>query len=246
MKINLINPNTCLAMTQTMGKVAQDIAAVDTQIIARSPEHGPASIESMRDETIAAAALLDVVVQGEAEGVDGHIIACFGDPGIDAAKEIATAPVIGIAQASFHFASLVSHKFSIVTTLSRTIPMAEHLLEKYGFAHQCASVRAAEIPVLDLENLSQAAYDGLKAECIQAIEEDNAEAIVLGCAGMADLVEKLQQELNIPVIDGVSAAVKLIEAMKGLNLRTSKAFIYSQPPQKEFIGRYEYWSKNTD
>ncbi|MGB2078870.1 MAG: aspartate/glutamate racemase family protein [Vibrio sp.] len=244
MKINLINPNTSQAMTQSMQVVAQSVAANQTQVIARSPQHGPRSIESMFDEAIATAALLDVVKQGEDEGVDGHIIACFGDPGLAAAKEIATAPVVGIAQAGFHMASLISHKFSVVTTLSRTIPMAEHLLHQYGFNQQCASVRAVELPVLDLEGDASEVYDRLRAGCIQAIEADKAEAIVLGCAGMADLASELQADLQIPVVDGVCAAVKLIESLNALGLSTSKSFIYQTPPSKEIIGRYAYWQQD--
>lgn len=244
MKINVINPNTCLAMTDKIATSALLVANSETEIMACSPLHGPESIECMRDEVLASAALLDVIAEGEARQVDGHIIACFGDPGCDAAKEIASAPVIGIAQAAFHFASLVSYRFSIVTTLSRTIPMAEHLLAKYGFAHQCASIRAAEIEVLSLEMISDSLFNDLKQECLKAIEEDHCEAIVLGCAGMSDIAARLQAELAIPVIDGVAAAVKLLESLHGLNLKTSKSFIYREPPQKHFTGRYAHWSKS--
>lgn len=242
MKINLINPNTCLAMTDKIASSAESVTQDSTQIFASSPIHGPESIECIRDEVIASAALLEVIAEGEANQVDGHIIACFGDPAIDAAKEIATAPVIGIAQAGFHLASLVSHRFSIVTTLARTIPMAEHLLDKYGFTHQCASIRAAEISVLDLEKTSEAVFNELEAECLIAIEQDKAEAIVLGCAGMSDLALRLQNSLNVPVIDGVTAAVKMLESLHALNLTTSKSFIYSTPEKKEFKGRYQHWS----
>lgn len=244
MKINLINPNTCLAMTDKIASSAEYVAQHSTQILASSPIHGPESIECMRDEVIASAALLEVIAEGEANQVDGHIIACFGDPAIDAAKEIASAPVIGIAQAGFHLASLVSHRFSIVTTLARTIPMAEQLLDKYGFTHQCVSIRAVKISVLDLEKTSEAVFNELKTECLMAIEQDKAEAIVLGCAGMSDLALRLQNILNVPVIDGVTAAVKILESLYELNLTTSKRFIYSSPEKKVFKGRYQHWSMN--
>ncbi len=242
MKIQLINPNTCLGMTSKIAQSARAVCLPDTQIIARSPEHGPESIECALDETIAAAALLDVIAQGEAENVDAHIIACFGDPAIDAARELASVPVIGIAGAAFQLASLVSHRFGVVTTMSRTLPAADHLLHRYGYHHLCSGVRATDIPVLDLEDLTDSAYQLLLNECQLAIREDKAEAIVLGCAGMSDLVEKLSAELSVPVIDGVTAAVKLAESLHQLKLTTSKSGQYAAPLKKSFKGRYQHWT----
>ncbi|WGY44960.1 aspartate/glutamate racemase family protein [Vibrio sp. ABG19] len=243
MKIQLINPNTCQGMTDKIAVSAQTICLPDTEIIARSPAHGPESIECAVDETIAAAAMLDVIAQGEAEGVNAHIVACFGDPAIDAARELAKAPVIGIAGAAFQLASLVSHKFGVVTTMSRTLPAAHHLLHRYGYHHLCTGVRATDIAVLDLEHIQADVYKQLVDECRAAIEQDGAEAIVLGCAGMSDLANEISFELQVPVIDGVVAAVKLAESLHALNLTTSKSGQYATPFGKAFHGRYQHWSR---
>ncbi|QXO16182.1 MULTISPECIES: aspartate/glutamate racemase family protein [Vibrio] len=243
MKIQLINPNTCQGMTDKIAVSAQTICLPDTEIIARSPAHGPESIECAVDETIAAAAMLDVIAQGEAEGVNAHIVACFGDPAIDAARELAKAPVIGIAGAAFQLASLVSHKFGVVTTMSRTLPAAHHLLHRYGYHHLCTGVRATDIAVLDLEHIQADVYKQLVDECRAAIEQDGAEAIVLGCAGMSDLANEISSELQVPVIDGVVAAVKLAESLHALNLTTSKSGQYATPFGKAFHGRYQHWSR---
>lgn len=242
MRIQLINPNTSADMTHAMALSAQSIALESTQIIACTPEHGPKSIECAFDEVIASAALLDLIEQGKQQGVDAHIIACFGDPALDAARELADAPVIGIAEAGFHMASLISQRFGVVTTLSRTLPASEHLLQKYGHKHHCSGVRASDIPVLALENIEPEAYQLLKAECLAAIEQDGAEAIVLGCAGMSNLVKQLSLELPVPIIDGVTAAVKLAESLHQLGLQTSKKGQYGQRVSKAFTGRYAHWS----
>jgi len=244
MHINLINPNTCLGMTENIGKSAQAVALGDTHISASSPRHGPESIESAFDEVIASAALLDVIREGEAQNVDAHIIACFGDPALDAAREIATVPVIGIAGAAFQLASLVAHRFGIVTTMTRTLPAAEHLLQRYGYQHLCSGVRATDIAVLDLENISNDVYLALKSECEKAIQIDGAEAIVLGCAGMSNLALQLSEELNVPIVDGVSAAVKLAESLHQLGLKTYKKGQYGAPLSKPFHGRYQHWDSN--
>jgi len=241
MKINLINPNTCTGMTEKIAESARAVALTTTDIIASSPSDGPESIESAFDEAIASAALLDVIQAGEAAQVDAHIIACFGDPALDAAREIATVPVIGIAGAAFQLASLISYRFGVVTTMTRTLPASEHLLHRYGYQHLCSGVRATDIAVLDLEETSDDIYLELKLECEKSIQSDGAEAIVLGCAGMSDLVARLSKDLQAPVIDGVAAAVKLAESLHQLGLKTCKIGQYGAPLTKAFHGRYQHW-----
>ncbi|EFF84350.1 aspartate/glutamate racemase family protein [Acinetobacter ursingii] len=232
MRIQVINPNTCLEMTQSIAESASKVAAGSTEIVAVAPTQGVVSIEGHYDEAIASFHLLELIKQGQSQQVDGHIIACFGDPGLDAARELTDAPVIGIAEAAFHMATLIATKFSIVTTLKRTKIIAEHLLHQYGYIHKCEKIHCIDLPVLDLEKNEKETYDKLLETCWLAKENDGVGAIVLGCGGMSKHVESISKELNIPVIDGVTAAVKLLEALHGLGLRTSKWGDYDYPNQK--------------
>ncbi|WFF41075.1 aspartate/glutamate racemase family protein [Salinicola endophyticus] len=245
MRIRVINPNTTASMTTTIGEAASRIASPGTEIVATTPKSGPVSIESHFDEAISAVGVLEEVMAGEREGVDAYIIACFGDPGLLAARELTRAPVIGIAEAAFHMASLISTRFSIVTTLGRTGIIAEHLLDQYGFRHHCRRVRAAEIPVLDLEHDGEAALNRITAECRRARDEDGIGAIVLGCGGMADLTAEISDAVGLPVVEGVTAAVKLSEALVGLGLGTSKFGDLAFPRPKAFTGRFEHLSHMT-
>ena len=240
MHIRLINPNTTAAMTAKIGAAAERVAAAGTRISATNPEAGPVSIESHFDEAISAVGVLDEIRRGDAQGVDAHVIACFGDPGLLAARELSAAPVIGIAEAAFHFATLISTRFSVVTTLGRTTIIAEQLLHNYGFAQHCRRVRAAEIPVLELELDSACALERIIAECRRAKAEDGIGAIVLGCAGMAEHSAEIGAALGLPIVDGVSAAVKLAESLVALGLRTSKHGDLAFPPPKPFRGRFDY------
>lgn len=244
MHIKIINPNTCRAMTRTIATAAQKAASPGTRISATQPAHGPISIESHFDEAISAVGVAEEVLAGEqgGEAVDAYVIACFGDPGLLAARELTRAPVIGIAEAAFHVATMISTRFSIVTTLGRTGIIAEHLLDTYGFRQHCRRVRAAEIPVLDLEDNPDLARQRLEEECRKAREEDNIGAIVLGCGGMAGLTDHLSQAAGLPVVEGVSAAIKLSEALAGLSLGTSKHGDLAFPRPKQFIGRFESFS----
>ena len=135
-----------------------------------------------------------------------------------------------------HVATMIAGSFTIVSTLGRSAPALEHLVHKYGFERRCRRVRTAEVPVLALEEPGSGAVDRLRAEIARAVAEDRCEAIVLGCAGMADLNARLAAEFGLPVIDGVAAAVKLVEAVVGLGLGTSKALGYALPLPKEYAG----------
>lgn len=129
MKIKVINPNTTASMTQKIEAAAQAVANAGTEIMASNPAMGPVSIESHYDEALSVVGLLEEIRKGEDIGVNGYVIACFGDPGILAARELARGPVLGIAEAAMHAASFIATGFSIVTTLSRTKAITQQLVE---------------------------------------------------------------------------------------------------------------------
>lgn len=236
MKIQVINPNSTASMTQKIGLAAKAVASPDTEIIACNPTMGPVSIEGHYDEALSVVGLLEEIHQGEATGVDGYVIACFGDPGLLAARELARGPVLGIAEAAMHAASFVATGFSIVTTLKRTRAIARQLVENYGMSRFCRNIRAIDLPVLELEIAGSPARKTIIQECKSALAEDDCGAIVLGCGGMADLSAEISDEIGIPVIDGVTAAVKFVEALVSLGLSTSKVGDLAYPIPKPYTG----------
>jgi allantoin racemase len=242
MRLHLINPNSSASMTEAIAAAARPVAASGTRIVACTPADGPASIESHFDDVVAAVGVCEEIRRGEAAGADAYVIACFGDPGLHAARELTRAPVIGIAQAAFALASMVATRFSVVTTLQRTVIMSEHLLHEYGYAAQCRRVRAADIPVLELED-GPACMGRLIDEARRAKAEDGIGALVLGCAGMAALAAEMSEAVGLPVVDGVTAAVKLAESMHQLGLGSSKSGDYATPPAKAFAGRFGHFSR---
>lgn len=236
MRILVVNPNSTASMTATIGAAARAAAAPGTEILAVNPAMGPVSIEGYYDEAFAVPGLLEEIGKGEAAGVDGHVVACFDDTGLDAARVLAAAPVVGIGEAAFHMASLIAGRFTVVTTLSRSVAAIEHNLLRYGLERRCARVRAAEVPVLALDDPASDARARIDETIERAKREDGAEAIVLGCAGMADLAARLSLAHGLPVVDGVAAAVKLAEGLAALGLRTSKAGAYAPPRPKAYAG----------
>ncbi len=242
MKIRVINPNTTLAMTAKIAAAANAVAAPGTLIDAVQPSFGAPSIESHHDDVWAAAGVCEQVRAGENEACDAYVIACFGDPGLHAARELARGPVIGIAEAAFHAATLLATGFSVVTTLVRTCVIAEHLVHQYGFERRCRGIHGTDIAVLELDQPGSNAYSRILDCARNALAHDRSGAIVLGCAGMADLCGRLHAELGVPVIDGVGAAVKLAEALVGLKLGTSKLGDYAAPLAKRYVGWAEPYS----
>src|SRR6266699_1765416 len=187
MRILIVNPNTTAAITVKIGQAGRAAAAAGTEIIAVNPPDGPVFIEGYYDEAFSVPGLLAEIAKGDATGVSAHIIACFDDTGLEAARCVSQAPVIGIGEAAFHLASMLGHRFTVVTTLSRSTAAIENNLLKYGLASRCARVRACEVPVLSLDDPASNATAQISAEIELSKQEDHAEVIVLGCAGMADL-----------------------------------------------------------
>ena len=220
MQILVVNPNTTSSMTAAIGKAARRVASHGVDILAINPSTGPASIQGYYDEAMSLSGLLSLI--HEHSDVDGVVIACFDDTGLDAARCIIDCPVIGIGEAAYHMASMISNHFSVVTTLSRSVPALQHNLQRYGLASRCVSVRASDVPVLELENEHGDARKRIGDEIEKAITQDKAEAIVLGCAGMTDLAADFQNTYQVPVLDGVVCAVKLCESMASLGLKTSR------------------------
>jgi allantoin racemase len=234
-RILVVNPNTTASMTETISDAANRVRNADTEICAVTSSMGPVSIEGYYDEAFAVPGLLLELARGERDGADAAIIACFDDTGLDAARALADIPVIGICEAAVSAAAFIAQRFTIVTTMERSRQPLEHLVHRYGMAARC-TVRAADIPVLSLEDPSSNAKARLRAEMTEALRHDRADAIVLGCAGMADLVSALRAEFGVPVIDGVAAAVKQAEMLVTLGLTTAKRGAYARPVSKHYIG----------
>ncbi|WP_035323794.1 aspartate/glutamate racemase family protein [Peribacillus kribbensis] len=239
MKIKVINPNTTLAMTKGIEHAARSAARPETEILAVSPKMGPVSIESYYDEYLSIPGVIEEVKKGEAEGVDAFVIACWGDPGLHAAREVTDRPVVGIAEASVYLASILAARWSVVTVLPRIKTMLEELVDSYGMQKRVLKIRTTPMGVLDFERDPDAGIEMLRQEGRRAVEEENAEAILLGCAGMAEFADSLERELGVPVIDGVVAGVKFAESIVDLGKRTSKLKTYKYPEKKEYAGILE-------
>ena len=193
----------------------------EVQLVVVNIPHGPDSMESAYDEAIAAPYILQQVVSAETEGCDAVVIDCAADPALRAAREISELPVVSAGEASYHAAMMVAGKFSVITVLPTTANEISDHLKMYGFSSLVASVRSANVPVLALED-EQEAEKHLYAAARKAIDEDGAQAIVLGCTGMMAMRDSLEKRLGVPVIEPYSAAIQFAASLVRMKLRQSR------------------------
>ncbi|MBE1548250.1 allantoin racemase [Mycobacterium sp. OAS707] len=233
MKILVLNPNTSATMTAEIAAAAASAAGAGTEIVALNPRFGAAAIDSAAESYLSAVGVMDLVATmltaGEFE-YDAVVLAGFGEHGKDALQEMLTVPVLDIAEAAAHVAHLIGRRFSVVTTLGRSIPPIEDRLALAGLDGHCASVRACGLSTAEVDADPAGAIQAIVEEAAKAVAEDGADVICLGCAGMAGATAAVTAKLGVPAVDGVAAAVGLAQALVGLRLSTSKAGAYAAGP----------------
>jgi allantoin racemase len=235
MRILIVNVNTTESMTQAIAEQARSVASPGTEIIGLTPRFGAESVEGNFESYLAAIAVMDRVMSYEGP-YDAVIQAGYGEHGREGLQELLEVPVVDITEAAASLAMLLGHKYSVVTTLDRTVPLIEDRLKLAGVYERCASVRASGMSVLELEASPQRAIEAIVAQAIEAVNQDKAEVICLGCGGMAGLDQQIRERAGVPVVDGVTAAVALAESLVRLGLTTSKVRTYATPRAKKMIG----------
>mmetsp|Transcript_22455 Transcript_22455/g.36268 ORF Transcript_22455/g.36268 Transcript_22455/m.36268 type:complete len:212 (-) Transcript_22455:2212-2847(-) len=203
--IILINPNSTVSMTEAMLRTARETVPA-AAFEGWTSHDGPPAIQGHADGQLAEEPLLRLVAQATAQGASAIIIACFDDTALQAARDIAGCPVLGIGQAAYHMAVLAGGRFSVVTTLDVSAPILEANIHAYGLASNLVRVRASGVPVLALEDDGRAATDQVLAEVERAAREDDIQTVVLGCGGMVGLDQGTALTSGIRLIDGVRAA----------------------------------------
>ncbi|EHB47066.1 Hydantoin racemase [Mycolicibacterium rhodesiae JS60] len=233
MKILVLNPNTSAMMSAEIDAAARAAAAPGTEIVTTEPSFGAAAIDSAAESYLSAVGVMDAVACLQATGTfdfNAVVLAGFGEHGKDALQEMLEVPVLDIAESAAHVAHLIGRRFSVVTTLARSIAPIEDRLLLAGLAAHCASVRACGLGTAEVDADPAGAIMAIVAEAEHAVTEDGADVICLGCAGMAGVTGAITAALGVPAVDGVAAAVGLAQMLVGLGVSTSKAGAYAPGP----------------
>ena len=235
MRILVVNVNTTQSMTDSIAAQARTVAAPGTEIIELTPRFGAESCEGNFDSYLAAIGVMDRVLSYP-DPFDAVIQAGYGEHGREGLQELLDEPVVDITEAAASTAMFLGHKYSVITTLDRTVPLIEDRLKLAGLDGRCASVRASGLGVLELEEDPARAVATIVEQAARAVAEEKAEVIVLGCGGMAGLDEQIRKRTGVPVVDGVAAAVTIAESLVRLGLSTSKVRTFAAPRPKKLTG----------
>jgi allantoin racemase len=213
-------------------RILRSHAQEDTVVEITDIQSGPSSIESAYEEYLSVPGTVEMAIQAEKEDFDGVILGCFGDPGIDALREMLKIPVAGPGETAMHMAAMLGSRFSIVTVLDSVVPSMERQARVVGLAEKLASVRAVNIPVLELRRDSDSTANRMVEESRKAIQQDRADVIVLGCMSMAfmGVSDKIQVLLGVPVVNPALASLKVLEGLVMAGLSHSKK-AYPFPPK---------------
>ncbi|WP_019203072.1 aspartate/glutamate racemase family protein [Tsukamurella sp. 1534] len=235
MRILVANVNTTGSMTAAIAESARSAASPGTEIVGITPRFGADSCEGNFESYLAAIAVMDAITRYEGH-YDAVIQAGYGEHGREGLQELLDVPVVDITEAAASTAMYLGHKYSVVTTLDRTVPLIEDRLKLAGLDSRCASVRASGLGVLELESDPERAVEAIVAQSRAAVEQDRAEVICLGCGGMAELEERVSAATGVPIVDGVRAAVTIAEGLVRMGLTTSKVRTYAPPRPKAVTG----------
>jgi allantoin racemase len=234
MKIKAVIPNYGVeALARVFQTSITPVKASDTEVTFEFVRGGVESIENTYDEQVSQFFIIQALETAEKEGYDAATVLCAGDPAIGAARDILNIPVVGIFESAVYLACLLGRKFSVITVLEDAVPLLEEKILVLGLERRCASVRSVDIPVLDLEKDHERMVEALAAESRRAVLEDRADTIVLGCAGMSEAAREVSRRIGVPVVDPVTAGIKMLEVLHALGLSHSrKAYFYPRPKRR--------------
>jgi allantoin racemase len=233
MRILVINPNTNPENTKVIASALLPYQTGNLMVDVINPERGPVGLESYYHYDLAAIEVHKLVVSAEKQGYDGVVIACFGDPGIEAAKELVKIPVVGMAEASYALARILATKFLVISDCDTAVPRQIRYLKKLGTPDYQYAVIQIGLTVLDIIDDREGARDSMITKCRQALKESSAELIVMGCSAFSGLRSGLEQELQLPVIDPAVAGLHVCMTLVQMHLSQSKTLTYKTPPDFE-------------
>lgn len=255
MKLLVINPNISDDVTALIESEALRSASPGTELVVRTAGHGVEYIETRFESLIAAGAVAEVIAEYtpqtsdggaaspagriDAAPIDGVVVAAFGDPGMPALKELTDVPVIGITEAALCAAALQGHRFSIIAISDRIRPWYLDCVERFGLGGRLASIRSINETLTGIGSVQQDFKETLLALSLQAVTEDGADVVILAGAPLAGLARELRGQIPVPVVDGISAGIRMAEAVVGLQSGPHRAGAFAPPPVKARKGLSE-------
>ncbi|MCP4198761.1 MAG: hydrogenase expression protein HupH [Proteobacteria bacterium] len=236
MKIKVLLPVTSEELLRETEATVQQWASSSLQIDVERNEYGTASIESRYDEMLCIPDLVRNAMKAEKEGYDGVVISCMFDSGLNPCRERLSIPVVAPARASLLYASELASSFAILTPLASCVEIIRSIASDLHLTSRLACIRRLDIPVSKLSN-KDALLAALTKNAVDAIRDDGAHSVILGCTGILGMAEKLREGVanaghDVPVLDPLLISIKYLETLISLGLSHSKRS-YVEMPEKD-------------
>ena len=237
MRLLLVNPNISDSVSDLIRAEAQRSASPGTEIEVLTAPFGVAYIETRFEALVGAYAAAQLAAEHAGQGqYDAVVVAAFGDPGLAGLREVLPVPVTGMTEAALASAHLLGHRISIIAISQRIQAWYREVVESYGFGSRLASIRALDRPLSSIGGVQEEHAQALKALAERAVAEDGAEVIILAGAPLAGLARSLHGQLPVPVVDGVSSAVRHAETLAALKPGRAQRGSFALPPAKPHRG----------
>ncbi|QJQ95212.1 MULTISPECIES: aspartate/glutamate racemase family protein [Halomonadaceae] len=235
MKLLIVNPNISHSVTELIEAEARRAASLDTQLTMRTAALGVAYIETRAEAAIGAYATLNELAE-HFQGHDAAVVAAFGDPGLEAAREMLPIPVVGLTESALMSAAMLGGKIGIVAISRRIRAWYAETVDRYGMTSRLAGIRCLDEPLPNIGTVQQDKGEQLVALCEAAIRHDGADVLIIAGAPLAGLARSVAQRIPVPVVDGVSCAVQQAELLASLGPAKATAGSYAVPPVKGSVG----------
>ncbi len=229
-KALVINPNTSSEMTADIEATARRVFQPPWEVVVAMAPAGPESLESWADYHLASVCVMPLLEQHA--DADGVVLACFGDPGLFALKELFPGPVVGIAEAAMSQALPLGASFGILAGMGRAVELMDSLVRTYGLEARYAGSVSLEMRVLEFETEREKTLQTL-TRASRKLRQRGAEVLLLGCAGLTSYVQELQQQVEMPVVDPVEAGCRMLQALIDSGLNTSHVGLFARPAPQE-------------
>lgn len=235
MRILVLNPNTSSGITDRLMGAARAVASPGTELVALTAPRGFPYIATRAEAQIGGAIALEMLAEHHA-GVDAAIIAAFGDPGLLGARELFDLPVVGMAEAAMLTACMLGKRFAIVTFARALGPWYAECVETHGLGGRLAGIRMLDGHFASVSDVQEEKEELLVQLAHAAVEEDEADVVILAGAPLAGLADKVKHRIPVPVVDQMAAALKQAETLVSLGLRKATAGSFRRPAAKATLG----------
>ncbi|AXY41648.1 aspartate/glutamate racemase family protein [Halomonas sp. JS92-SW72] len=235
MKLLIVNPNISHSVTELIANEARRSAAPDTELTLRTAAFGVAYIETRAEAAIGAYATLVELAEHHG-GHDAAVVAAFGDPGLEAAREMLPIPVVGLTESALMSAAMLGGRIGIVAISRRIQAWYRETVDRYGMASRLAGIRCLDEPLRNIGSVQEDKGEQLVALCESAVREDGADVLIIAGAPLAGLARQVESRIPVPIVDGVSCAVRQAELLARLAPRPATSGSYAAPPTKPCLG----------